>query len=215
MGSPRARRLENLAPGTFFRARFSKSPAPGPPMIRAMSTQGFTIFETAIGPCGIAWRATGIAGFQLPEQDEARTRVRLARRFPDLEDSRPPASVLRTQRDVIALLQGEARDLSSVPLDMDGLPPFRRRVYEAARRIPAGTTCSYGELARRLGEPGAARAVGQAMGRNPFAILVPCHRVVAAHGRIGGFSADGGIDTKQRLLAIEGTCKGNLARGRD
>jgi methylated-DNA-[protein]-cysteine S-methyltransferase len=91
-----------------------------------------------------------------------------------------------------------------VALDMEGVPPFHRRVYEAARQVPPGQTLSYGEIAARAGSPGSARAVGQALGRNPFAILVPCHRVLAANGKLGGFSANGGVDTKRRMLAIEG-----------
>src|SRR5206468_8080455 len=104
----------------------------------------------------------------------------------------------------VALLRGEPRDLSGVALDMERAPPFHRRVYDAARAIPAGATCSYGEVASRLGAPGAARAVGQALGRNPFAIVVPCHRVLAAGGKTGGFSANGSITAKLRMLAIEG-----------
>jgi methylated-DNA-[protein]-cysteine S-methyltransferase len=108
----------------------------------------------------------------------------------------------------MALLRGEARDLSAIALDMDGLPSFQRRVYEAARAIPPGETLSYGEVAARLGAPGSARAVGQALGRNPFAIVVPCHRVLAAGGKAGGFSANGGVATKLRLLALEGARAG-------
>jgi O-6-methylguanine DNA methyltransferase len=105
---------------------------------------------------------------------------------------------------IVALVGGEASDLSAVALDMERVPPFDRRVYEVARTIPPGATHSYGEIAARLGAPGAARAVGQALGQNPFAIVVPCHRVLAAGGKPGGFSANGGITTKLRLLAIEG-----------
>src|SRR4029453_17011519 len=93
--------------------------------------------------------------------------------------------------------------LSHVALDMEQVPAFERRVYEAARRIPAGKTLSYGEIAGQLGVPGSARAVGRALGRNPFAIVVPCHRVVAAGGKLGGFSASGGVHTKRRMLEIE------------
>jgi len=110
----------------------------------------------------------------------------------------------RAVEDMKALLRGEARDLSGIVLDMDAMPSFHRRVYEAARAIPPGSTLSYGEIAARLGAPGSARAVGQALGRNPFAIIVPCHRVLAAGGRTGGFTASGGVTTKLRMLAIEG-----------
>jgi methylated-DNA-[protein]-cysteine S-methyltransferase len=123
--------------------------------------------------------------------------------------------VRRAQAAIAALLRGEPRDLSGVELDMQGVPPFHRRVYEVARGIPAGSTLSYGEVAARLGSPGSARAVGQALGRNPFAIVVPCHRVLAAGGRIGGFSANGGARTKLRLLEIEGARKGAAPRTAD
>ena len=110
----------------------------------------------------------------------------------------------RAVDDIAALLRGERTDLSAVPLDMEEVPAFHRRVYEVARRIPPGKTLSYGDIAQRLGAPRAARAVGQALGRNPFAIVVPCHRVLAAGGRVGGFSANGGVSTKLRMLTIEG-----------
>jgi methylated-DNA-[protein]-cysteine S-methyltransferase len=155
--------------------------------------EGFTLFETAIGRCAIAWGGRGVAGVQLPEGREAETRARLRRQFPEAREATPPAEVQRAIDDIVALLRGEDRDLSGIPLDMDGVPPFHRRVYEAARSIPAGTTLSYGDIAARLGAPGSARAVGQALGRNPFAIVVPCHRVLAAGGRPGGFSANGGV----------------------
>jgi methylated-DNA-[protein]-cysteine S-methyltransferase len=105
---------------------------------------------------------------------------------------------------IVALLRGEPSDLEGITLDMDDVPPFRRRVYEVVRSIPPGETMSYGEVAEEVGSPGAARAVGQALGRNPFAIVVPCHRVLAAGGKAGGFSANGGVSTKLRMLAIEG-----------
>lgn len=169
-----------------------------------MPAQGFALFETAIGRCGIAWGRGGLVGVQLPEARERGTRDRLARRFPDARETAAPPEVQRAIEGITALLRGEKRDLSSVALDMDHLAPFQRRVYELARAIPAGSTLCYGEIAARLGAPGSARAVGQALGRNPFAIVVPCHRVLAAGGRVGGFSANGGITTKLRLLAIEG-----------
>lgn len=105
---------------------------------------------------------------------------------------------------IVALLRGEAIDLLAIELDMERVPPFHRRVYEVARTVPPGKTLSYGEIAARLGDPGVARAVGQALGRNPCPIIVPCHRVLAAGGKIGGFSANGGVTTKLRLLLIEG-----------
>jgi methylated-DNA-[protein]-cysteine S-methyltransferase len=164
----------------------------------------FTLFDTAIGRCAIAWGARGIACVQLPEANEQTTHARVLQRFPRAREAAPPSEVERAQDAIVAVLRGEPGDLSSVLLDMDRVPPFHRRVYEAARSIPRGTTMTYGAVATRAGAAGSARAVGQALARNPFAIVVPCHRVVAAGGGIGGFSANGGVLTKSRLLAIEG-----------
>ena len=169
-----------------------------------MAEHGFALFDTEIGRCGIAWGGRGIVGVQLPEAREPATRARLLRRVPDARETLPPADARRALDAIAALLRGEASDLSAIGLDMARVPPFHRRVYEVARTIPPGTTLSYGGIAARLGAPGSARAVAQALARNPFAIVVPCHRVVAAGGKIGGFSANGGIATKLRLLSIEG-----------
>ena len=168
-----------------------------------MTEHGFALFDTDIGPCGIAWGARGIIGVQLPEASEARTRARLVRRYPHAREAPPPAEVRRVIDGIVALLGGQASDLSAAALDMDGVPEFDRRVYELARAIAPGATLSYGEIAVRLGERGLARDVGQALGRNPFPIIVPCHRVLAAGGKAGGFSANGGVTTKLRLLTIE------------
>jgi methylated-DNA-[protein]-cysteine S-methyltransferase len=168
-----------------------------------MMEQGFTLFETDIGPCGIAWGERGVIAVQLPEADAARTRARLVRRCPDAREAPPPTDVSRAIEGIVALLRGEARDLSGVALDMGRIEEFDRRVYEIARTIPAGATLSYGEIAVRLGGRELARDVGQALGRNPFPIVVPCHRVLAAGGKAGGFSANGGVTTKLRLLTIE------------
>jgi len=165
---------------------------------------GFALFDTALGHCGIAWSSAGIVGVNLPEGDEATTRARLRRRFAPATERPAPPQVQRAIDDIVALLRGEAVDLSGHGLDMDGVPMFQRRVYEAARRIGPGSTATYGEIAAQIGEPGVARSVGYALGRNPFTIIVPCHRVLAAGGKLGGFSAHGGVATKERLLAIEG-----------
>jgi methylated-DNA-[protein]-cysteine S-methyltransferase len=140
---------------------------------------------------------------QLPEASEAKTRARLMRRHPHAREAPPPADVYRAIDAITSLLRGEACDLSAVALDMDDIPEFDRGVYEAARSIAAGATLSYGELAARVGERGLAREVGQALGRNPFPIIVPCHRILATGGRAGGFSANGGVATKLCLLTIE------------
>jgi methylated-DNA-[protein]-cysteine S-methyltransferase len=164
----------------------------------------FALFETSIGSCGVVWGRNGLLGLQLPEADEAKTRARLLRRWPAARETAPPAGVQRALDRITALLRGEQSDLSAIPLDMENVPDFNRRVYEVARTVPPGATITYGEIAARLGDPLDARAVGEAMGRNPFAIVVPCHRVVAANGKMGGFSANGGVATKQRMLIIEG-----------
>jgi methylated-DNA-[protein]-cysteine S-methyltransferase len=169
-----------------------------------MTASGFAMFDTAIGRCGTAWSERGLVRVLLPEGGDRETGARLRRECPSATETTPPDDVRRAIEQVQALLAGQRTDLSTVPLDMDGVPSFRRRVYEAARAIPPGATLSYGEVAARAGAPGAARAVGQALGRNPFPIVVPCHRVVAADGRMGGFSAPGGVMTKARLLSIEG-----------
>lgn len=171
-----------------------------------MPTQAYALFNTAIGHCGIAWSERGLTGVQLPEQDEAATRARMGHRFPQCSEAIPPPQVQEAICAVAALLSGAPRapvDLMNVVLDIDGVPPFHQRVYELARRLLPGQTITYGEIALQLGDPGAARAVGQALGANPFAPVVPCHRVLAADGRAGGFSANGGVTTKLRLLLIE------------
>lgn len=170
------------------------------------TTLAFALFPTTLGHCGIAWSAQGLTGVQLPGVDEADTRTRMARRFPQCSEALPPNQVQQAMQAVTALLLGtppEPADLTHLVLDMDGVPPFHQRVYALARKIAPGETVTYGELARQLGEPGAARAVGQALGHNPFAPVVPCHRILAAGGRSGGFSATGGVDTKLRMLLTE------------
>lgn len=169
-----------------------------------MARLEFSLFDSPIGRCGIAWSERGIAGVQLPEDDESKTRARLLRRCAGAREAPPPPDVQRAIDAIVALLRGEPSDLSTIPLDQAGLPAFQRRVYEVARTIPPGATLSYGEVATRLGDGGAAREVGQALGQNPFAIVVPCHRVLSAGGKLGGFSANGGVETKLRILAIEG-----------
>jgi methylated-DNA-[protein]-cysteine S-methyltransferase len=164
----------------------------------------FALFETSIGCCGIVWSECGIVGVQLPERSEAATRNRLLRRFPMAYDGAPPAGVRRAIDDIVALLGGEPRDLNHVTIDIGAVSEFHRRVYEVARGIPAGTTLSYGEVAERLGDRNLARDVAEALAKNPWPIIVPCHRVTAAGGKPGGFSAPGGVATKLRLLTIEG-----------
>ncbi|WP_026869072.1 methylated-DNA--[protein]-cysteine S-methyltransferase [Inquilinus limosus] len=169
-----------------------------------MSEHLYTLFETALGTCGIAWGLRGITGVQLPGSSAATTRTRLLRRCPGAEEGEPTPEIRQVIDRITALLRGEPAELSAVPLDLDRVPEFERRVYAIARGIPPGSTMTYGEIAKRLGDPLLARDVGQAMGHNPFPIVVPCHRVLAAGGKPGGFSAPGGVDTKMRMLRIEG-----------
>lgn len=170
---------------------------------------GCCLFDTAVGRLGIAWTAAGLVrAVQLPEADDARTLARMRKWCGPAPDASPPAAVQAVIERLQAALQGNGDTLQDVVIDEEGVPPFHRRVYAAARAIPPGTVTTYGEMARALGEPGAARAVGQALGHNPFAPLVPCHRILAAHGGSGGFSAEGGTLTKLRLLEIEGAVLG-------
>jgi methylated-DNA-[protein]-cysteine S-methyltransferase len=169
-----------------------------------MSERKFTLFDTEIGRCGLAWGTGGIVGVQLPEGGDSATRARMRARFDGVTEGTPPPAVKRAIAEIQALLRGEPRRLEQIQLDMGGVPAFHQKVYALARTIAPGETLSYGEVAERVGSPGAARAVGQALGRNPFAIVVPCHRVLASGGRVGGFSANGGVATKLRMLSIEG-----------
>ncbi|MGD9832845.1 MAG: methylated-DNA--[protein]-cysteine S-methyltransferase [Piscinibacter sp.] len=168
-----------------------------------MSTLGHALFDTPIGSCGVAWSEAGITDLLLPGADPSRTRAALRRRAPQSAEMAPPPEVRAALVAVRALLGGQVRDLADIVLDLRGAPAFHQRVYEAARRLRPGQTCTYGELAEAVGEAGAARAVGQALGANPCAVIVPCHRVLAARGASGGFSAPGGVATKLRLLEIE------------
>ena len=163
----------------------------------------FTLFDTAIGRCAIAWNGRGIVAVQLPERDDGAMRARLLRRHPRASEAAPPQEVVRAIEGIVALIAGEPRDLGDVVLDLSGVPEFNRRVYAVVRTIKPGATLTYGAIAAQLGEPDA-RGVGEVMGQNPCPVIVPCHRVVAAGGKTGGFSARGGAATKRRLLAIEG-----------
>jgi methylated-DNA-[protein]-cysteine S-methyltransferase len=164
---------------------------------------GFALFDTAIGPCGIVWGEHGILAVRLPERNAAATRARLIRRFPDAEETSPSGDVRLACDAIIALLGGENRDLREIALDMHELPPLNRQVYAIARTIAPGATLTYGDIAITLGDRALAQAVGQALGKNPYPIIVPCHRVLASGGKIGGFSAPTGIALKRKMLAIE------------
>jgi methylated-DNA-[protein]-cysteine S-methyltransferase len=164
------------------------------------------IFDAAIGPCGVAWNARGLVAVQLPEASRAATERRLAARSRTVGPAEPPEPVANVIGDITRYLAGEEVDFSTVAVDFSGLDPFRRRLYEQTRALRYGRTTTYGELARQLGASNweGAREVGEAMGRNPVPVVIPCHRVLAAGGKLGGFSAPGGAATKAKLLALEG-----------
>jgi methylated-DNA-[protein]-cysteine S-methyltransferase len=164
----------------------------------------YALFDTAIGRCGLAWGSRGLIGVQLPEKSIDSTRTRLMRHCPAADEIEPPKPIAHAIADIQALLSGQTRTLRAITLDMRRVPAFNARVYETARAIPPGQTRTYGEIARAIGDADGARAVGQALSRNPFAIVVPCHRVVGADFKLVGFSANGGIATKLRMLQIEG-----------
>ena len=164
----------------------------------------YALFDTGIGRCGIAWSNKGVIGVQLPERSPQATPTRLLRHCPTAEETEPPKPIARAIEDIQALLRGEKKSLRAVQLDMSRVNAFCARVYDTARAIPPGATRTYGDIARAIGDPDGARAVGQALGRNPFAIVVPCHRVVGAQDKLVGFSANGGIRTKLKMLKIEG-----------
>lgn len=172
-----------------------------------MDASGILVFETPIGPCGLAWGERGLIGVSLPDATAEATRARLLRRFPEAVGSDPPPGVLDARDLILDLLAGEPADLTPIVLDLDRVGDFERRLYLVLRTVPPGQTVSYGELAARLGEPNGAQAVGQAMGKNPWPIAVPCHRVVGSNGKLGGFSAPGGTRTKLKILEIEGALK--------
>lgn len=162
------------------------------------------VFPTALGACGIAWGTDAICRVQLPERTSAATRERMVRRHPEATDVAPPAHVRDAIERITGLLAGSADDLRDIEVDYTTCPEFARRVYDVTRGVGPGQTTTYGEIATQLDSPYAAREVGQALGHNPLPIVVPCHRVLGAGGKLVGFSAAGGVGTKLRMLAIEG-----------
>jgi methylated-DNA-[protein]-cysteine S-methyltransferase len=165
----------------------------------------YLIFETAGGFCGIAWNKVGITRFQLPTRSPAATERILLRRVPGAEPSAPTPEVAEAVAAVKRYFEGKETDFSSFTLDLGEQDPFFERIYATARRVGWGHTTTYGALAKELGAgPEAARDVGQAMANNPVALIIPCHRVLAAGGKVGGFSAPGGSAAKLRMLELEG-----------
>ncbi len=175
-----------------------------------MSGYALTVFDTALGRCGIAWGASGVRAVSFPEESDEKTRAHLQRRAPGAEAAPPSEDIAQLIDDIAALFEGDPRDLFYARLDMSGLGAFERDVYALSQKIKPGEVKTYGDLARALGDVGHARRVGQALGRNPFPIIVPCHRIVGADGAMTGFSAPGGAALKRKLLKIEGALAPDL-----
>jgi methylated-DNA-[protein]-cysteine S-methyltransferase len=170
----------------------------------AMARRGYTTFGTGVGRCCIAWSPVGVLGVHLPEAREIETRGRVLRQYPGTREQAPPTDIELAIEGIVALLRGEDADLSEVPLDFSATRPFDRRVYEFTRTIPRGETRTYNEVAASLKLPGAVHSVSQAMARNPFVIIVPCHRVLEAGNYADKMSGNGGVISKRRLLSMEG-----------
>lgn len=164
----------------------------------------YALFDAAQGWSAVAWSEVGLLAAQLPEHDATSVRRQLLRSAPGAIAATPSPTAQQAIDGIGALLRGEQVDMSPLPLDLRGIPPLHARIYDIVRRIPCGSTLTYGQVADRLGDIRLARTVGQAMARNRFAPVVPCHRVLGANGAAGGFSARGGVRTKLRLLQIEG-----------
>lgn len=176
-----------------------------------MSKPSFALFDTAVGRCAILWRGASLTGVLLPSESDDATRAAARRRQRDGVEAAPPGFVRDAIGRIVRLCDGEAVSFDGVPLDRSAIEPFANRVYDILLRVPPGQSTTYGAIADALGDRSLARAVGAALGANPFPIIIPCHRVTAAGGKIGGFSAPGGADTKRRLLEIEGAfAVGNL-----
>ncbi len=167
--------------------------------------RAYAIFDTAIGRCGIVWSGSGVSAVQLPEARELDTRRRIYQAHPDAREQRPPVDIEIPIEGIAAALHGDNVDLADIGLDLNGIPGFDRRVYELARTIPRGETRTYGEIAKALGASGAVHSVAQAIARNPFMVIVPCHRVLEAGNYADRISPYGGVISKRRLLSIEGT----------
>ena len=166
--------------------------------------RGYTVFDTGIGRCGIAWSDYGVVGVQLPEAREIETRGRLLRQYPETRELPPPPNAEMAIEGIVTLLRGQASDLSDVTLDMSGIHAFNARVYSFVRTIPRGDTLTYGEVAAKLRASGAAHSVAQAISKNPFMLIVPCHRVLEAGSYTDKISPNGGVISKRRLLSLEG-----------
>ncbi|MDO9417799.1 methylated-DNA--[protein]-cysteine S-methyltransferase [Pararhizobium sp.] len=168
-------------------------------------TETYHIFETAYGYCGIDWNANGITRLQLPARDAATTDKNMRRQAPDADPGLPAPGISEVIAAVKRYFEGEIVNFANLTLDLDGQEPFFKEIYASLRQVPWGETTTYGTLAKALGAgPEAARDVGQAMAKNPIPLIIPCHRVLAAGGKVGGFSAPGGAAAKVRMLELEG-----------
>jgi methylated-DNA-[protein]-cysteine S-methyltransferase len=172
------------------------------------SLEHYHIFRSSFGLCGVAWSQEGVTAFQLPEGDKQALEARLRKGARRERRGELPPTAERAVTKLKRYFDGEKVDFFDLPLDLDGCSPFNTSVYDAARSIAWGKTATYGDLARKIGSPHAARAVGHALARNPVAIIIPCHRILAAGARIGGFSAHGGVALKERLLELESASRG-------
>jgi O-6-methylguanine DNA methyltransferase len=176
-----------------------------------MEQAAYCLFETPLGVCGIAWKEPetsrtppAVTFFQLPEATRNLTDTRIAANSGGRKTRVPPPRIARIIKKIQSHLRGDVQDFRDIAVDLGAAGPFARRVYETVRHIPAGRTTSYGELAKDMNQPTASRAVGQALGRNPIPLIIPCHRVLARGNNPGGFSAHGGLETKAKMLEIEG-----------
>ena len=175
-----------------------------------MSDHFLTLFDTSLGRCGIGWGGDGILSVSFPEASDEKTKDRLRRRVRGGVEAAPSKEIQTIIRDIAELFEGERRELSYAPLDMRGIAEFDASVIRLTLEIKPGETRTYGDLAKSLGDVSLSRRVGQALGRNPFPVIVPCHRVVGANDAMTGFSAPGGTDLKRKLLKIEGALAPDL-----
>ena len=169
-----------------------------------MAWRGYSIFDTDLGRCGIAWGDLGIVGVQLPEARELETRRRMYRIYPEAREQRAPLNTEIAIEGIVALLRGGNASMADAVLDFSGMPHFNQRVYQYVRGIPRGETRTYEDVANGLRVPGAVHSVAQALGRNPFMIIVPCHRVLEAGNYADRMAPNGGVISMRRLLTIEG-----------
>ncbi|MEI8702412.1 methylated-DNA--[protein]-cysteine S-methyltransferase [Mesorhizobium sp. ISC15] len=170
----------------------------------SQATAGHAVFETVIGFMGIAWSEAGLTRLCLPQRNRDAVERRLLHHAGSAASSAQPQWVAELIASIKAYAAGEDVDFSGVPVDLTGVDDFRLAIYDAARKLAFGETTTYGELAKRAGHAGLARETGGALGANPVPLVIPCHRILAAGGKIGGFSAPGGSTTKEKMLAMEG-----------